>query len=258
MLRSVMSFRTWTVLGPVLLFAFGCGAKKAPETPPSNGTSSEPSSSADSTDSSAAPEDPTGPMAVPMTCHDGASPCTADPKWVKRLCQDVYPALGLYLNGPDSPFTRAYLSRKTKAVNASGGATSGEEWLRFDEQVVLIYHRKPPAGGLQVSGAEGGFDALRWDGSCVTLDGAEVRMEAPPQPLQSNIDWRYLGEDIQDALKAVDSVKGAYIARKKECKGAYSGDVSKECEKRDATLRKAIVDAVQSGQAKLPVPSRRP
>ena len=166
--------------------------------------------------------------------------------------------MALYLNSPASPFSRGYLSRKTKAVNASGGATSGDEWLKFDEQVILVYHRKPAAGGMTVSGAEGGFDAIRWDGSCVTLDGSEVRLEKPPAPLQANIDWRYLGEDVQDALKAVESVRTAYVARKQECKGAYSGDVSKECERKDVALRKAIVTSVQSGEAKIPVPARRP
>ena len=76
--------------------------------------------------------------------------------------------------------------------------------------------------------------------------------------LQANIDWLYLGEDVQDALKAVDVVRDAYVARKQECKGAYSGDVSKECERKDLALKKAIVKAVQNGDAKIPVPERRP
>jgi len=243
------------VLGSFGLLSLACGgAKPAAEAP---APSPEPAAPAASAEASGEDES-AGPVTIPTSCHDGSEPCTADPKWVKRLCQDVYPAVALYLNSPSSPFTRAYLSRKTKAVNASGGATSGEEWLRFDEQVVLVYHRKAALGGMTVSGAEGGFDAVRWDGSCVTLDGSEVRMQKPPEPLQANIDWRYLGEDVQDALKAVDVVRDAYVARKQECKGAYSGDVSKECERKDLALKKAIVKAVQSGDAKIPVPERRP
>lgn len=225
----------------------------APE-PASEAATSEPAAEAEE----ASQEEAVGPVDIPTTCYDGDRPCTADPKWVKRLCQDVYPGVALYLNSPNSPFSRGYMTRKTKAVNASGGATSGDEWLKFDEQVVLLFHRKAAAGGMQVSGAEGGFDAIRWDGSCVTLDGTEVRLDKPPEPLQAHIDWRYLGEDVQDALKAVPAVRDAYVARKQECKGAYSGDVSKECEKKDLALRKAIVKAVQSGEAKLPVPARRP
>lgn len=243
-------------LGPVLCLGCG-GAAKTPEaaSPPSEAARppAEPSAESEATGSSlqAAP-------AIPTTCHDGAEPCTADPKWVKRLCQDVYPAVALYLNQPSVPFTRGYLSRKTKAVNASGGATSGDEWLRFDEQVVLLFHRKAPTGGMQVSGANGGFDAIRWDGSCVTLDSTEVRLEVPPRPLQAAIPWRYLGEDIQDALKEVDSVRQAFTARKQECKGAYSGAVSQKCVALDAALNAEIVRAIQAGEAKLPVPQRRP
>jgi hypothetical protein len=195
---------------------------------------------------------------IPTKCHAGADPCTPDPRWVKKLCQDVYPAVALYLNQPSLPFTKAYLSRKTKAVNASGGATSGDEWLKFDEQVVLLYHRKSQTGGMQVSGANGGFDAMRWDGSCVTLDSTEVRMNVPPKPLHADIPWRYIGDDIQDALKSVDTIKQAYIARKQECKGAFSGSVSKKCVDADAALKAEIVRAIESGDAKLPVPERRP
>jgi hypothetical protein len=239
------------------LLSLSCaGAKPAPTEPESSVEAPVVAPSA--SDESTTDEESAGPIDIPSTCNEGSEPCTADPKWVKRLCQDVYPGVALYLNSPASPFSRGYLSRKTKAVNASGGTTSGDEWLAFDEQVVLVYHRKPAAGGMQVSGAEGGFDAIRWDGSCVTLDGTEVRMQKPPEALYSNIDWRYLGEDVQDALKAVESVRTAYVARKQECKGAYSGSVSKECERKDLALRKAIVKAVQSGEAKIPVPARRP
>lgn len=243
------------LFGSLGLLSFGCGGgKPAAETPaPAPAPAAEPEEAP-----AAADEEATGPFTIPTTCHDGDSPCTADPKWVKHLCQDVYPAVALYLNSPSSPFTRGYLSRKTKAVNASGGATSGDEWLKFDEQVVLLYHRKANLGGMTVSGAEGGFDAIRWDGGCVTLDGSEVRLEKPPEPLYANIDWRYIGEDMQEALKAVPAVRDAYVARKQECKGAYSGEVTKSCEKKDLALRKAIVKAVQSGEAKLPVPARRP
>lgn len=195
---------------------------------------------------------------IPTTCHKGEDPCTPDPAWVKKACQDVYPAVALYLNQPTLPFTKGYLTRKTKAVNASGGATSGEEWLRFDEQVVLLYHRKVAEGGMQVSGAGGGFEAMRWDGSCVTLDSTEVTLSVPPKPVYAHIPWRYLGEDIEDALKEAESVREAYIARKQECKGAFSGAVSKKCVSADERLDREIVNAVETGAAKLPVPERRP
>ena len=83
-------------------------------------------------------------------------------------------------------------------------------------------------------------------------------LQKPPSPKTANIDWRYLGEDVQDALKAVPEVREAYIDRKNECKGAYSGGVSKKCVQKDEVLKKAIILAVQSGAAKLPQPELRP
>lgn len=197
-------------------------------------------------------------MAIPKSCHGSGSACTADPKWVKKLCGDVYPDVALVLFSRDSPFSRGYLTRKTKAVNASGGVTSGSEWLEFDEEVILVYERKGPAGGMQVSGAEGGFDAIRMDGSCVTLDASEVTLRPAPAPKYAHIDFRYLGDDIQEVLKATPNIFSAFTERKKECKGAYSGDVSKKCVQKDEALTVAILHALKSGEVKLPDPAKRP
>jgi hypothetical protein len=177
---------------------------------------------------------------------------------VRKLCADVYPAVALYLFSKQSPFTHGYLSRKTRAVNASGGATSGDEWLAFDEEVVLLHYRQADTGGIQVSGAGGGYEAMRLDGSCVTLGSDEVRLDVPPQPKYAKVPWRYIGDDMQDALREVPAVKEAYIARRKECKGAFSGNVSKQCVQRDEELNNTIIVALTSGEAQLPQPSLRP
>jgi len=177
---------------------------------------------------------------------------------VKKLCQDVYPGVALYLFQSKSPFTHSYLSRKTKAVNASGGATSGSEWLAFDEEVVLLYARIPSSSGIVVSGAEGGYDAMRLDGSCVTLDASEVTMDVPPSPKYTEVPWRYLGDDMEAALLKVPAIKEAYIARRKECKGAFSGEVSAKCVKLDAALNATIVASLKNGVTDLPQPASRP
>ncbi len=247
------------ILGPIVLLSSlsACGGSTPPAEEPVAQTEEEPVAAQPPEAPPAA--EPSGPSAIPKTCHKDGSVCTADPKWVKRMCSEVYPDVALVLFSPESPFTRGYLTRKTKAVNASGGVTSGDEYLAFDEEVVLVYERGgPAAGGMQVSGAEGGYDAVRWDGSCVTLDMSEVTTHKAPSPKRGRIDWRFLGEDMQEALKAVPSVRDAYAARKKECKGAYSGDVSKACVQKDEALMKAIAEAVQSGKATLPEPAKRP
>jgi hypothetical protein len=173
------------------------------------------------------------------------------------LCADLYPDVALYLFRKDSPFSHGYITRKTKAVNASGGVTSGDEWLSFDEEVVVLFERRA-GGGIQVSGAEGGFDALRVDGSCVTLDSTELTFTRPPKAKYASVQWRYLGDDIQEALKANTTVFDTYVARKKECKGAYSGDVSKKCMDLDAKLNAIIIDGLKSGTVSIPEPQKRP
>jgi hypothetical protein len=177
---------------------------------------------------------------------------------VKKLCQDVYPGVALFLFSKASPFTHGYLSRKTKAVNASGGATSGDEWLAFDEEVILLHHRAADLGGMQVSGAGGGYDAMRMDGSCVTLGSDEVRLERPPAPKYATVPWRFIGDDMQEALRKNEKISTLYRERRQECKGAFSGSVSKLCVTKDEQLNRAIIDALTSGTVDVPQPEFRP
>lgn len=233
------------------------GASKAPDAPASEPQSADP-------EDDATPEDPekvveeSGPAAIPASCHREGPVCTADPKWVRKLCSDLYPDVALYLFQKSSPFTHGYITRKTKAVNASGGVTSGDEWLAFDEEVVLLYHRAPNANGIQVSGAEGGYEAIRLDGSCVTLDSNEVTLSVPPKAKYATIAWRYLGDDTVEQLKAHRPIFEAYVARKKECKGAFSGEVSKKCVDLDAKLNQKIVGSLKDGSLILEPPAKRP
>ena len=51
-------------------------------------------------------------------------------------------------------------------------------------------------------------------------------------------------------------MKEAFVARRKECKGATMGEVSKKCVQRDQSLVSAIVDYVRAG-GELPEPNER-
>lgn len=246
----------------VALFLVACGGGTA--------SSPEPNTAASEDDRESVPQSaqiseeresastPNGPLAIPSACHRDEGICTADPKWVKKLCAEAHPDVALVLFSPSSPFTRGYLTGKTKVVSAAGGLASEDEFLAFDEEVVLLIEKRPSASGIQISGDEGGFDAIRWDGSCVSLDASAVTTRKAPNPKRSRIDWRALGEDMQEALKSIPEVRDAFVARKQECKGAYSGEVSKKCVQRDDALMQAIVKAVSSGSADLPVPNKRP
>jgi hypothetical protein len=181
--------------------------------------------------------------------------CSPDPKFVKRLCNGKFPSIGLYLFS-NPAWTRGYLTRRTQAWNASGGA-SDSGWVEFDEEVLILYARVADTGGMQVSGAGGSFDALRWDGSCVTLQSEEVTMSKAPAPKNPPIDFRYLDDDTQEALRKDDKVNAAWLARRKECKGATSGEVSLKCVKADADLTKTVIAFVRGGGT-IPEPKKLP
>ncbi len=243
------------------LLALACGGAPAAEP----ATAATPETSADSATARAAPEaaqaEESAPASgasgegVPTKCFKSGAVCSPDPAFVKRLCNGKYPSVGLYLFS-NSAWTRGYLTRRTQAWNASGGA-SDSGWVEFDEEVLILYARKADTGGMQVSGAGGSYDALRWDGSCVTLQSEEVTMSKAPAPKNPPIDFRYLDDDTQEALRKNDKVNGAWLERRKECKGATSGEVSLKCVKADENLTKTVIGYVRGGGS-IPEPKKLP
>jgi hypothetical protein len=196
-----------------------------------------------------------GGAGVPSKCFKSGAVCSPDPQFVKRICNGKYPSLGLFLFS-NPIWTRGYLTRRTQAWNASGGA-SDSGWVEFDEEVLILYARVADTGGMQVSGAGGSYDALRWDGSCITLQSEEVTMSKAPAPKYPSIDFRYLDDDTQDALRKDDKVNKAWQARRQECKGATSGDVSLKCVKADDNLTKTVVTFIRGGGT-IPEPKKLP
>jgi hypothetical protein len=203
-----------------------------------------------------AESDEDGPSAIPTECGSKGDVCTPTRAYVEKLCQDVYPGVALVLFRDGSPWTRGYMTRKTEAWNATGGA-SVSGWLEFDEEVLILEHRKVKAGGMQVSGAGGGYQALRWNGACVTLQGEEVTLNRPPQPKHAPIEWKWLEGPIRDAMKEDDAINETDRERRKECKGVTMGDVSDKCIKATDRLMDLVVKYVNDG-GKLPVPEKRP
>ena len=172
------------------------------------------------------------------------------------MCNAGSPSLALYLFGNGFGYTRGYLTRKTQAWNAAGGA-SDNSFLEFDEEVLLLVERGGDAGGMQVSGAGGGYEALRWNGLCVTLAKEEVTLEKPPAAKTAKVEWRFLDDNVQAALREDPTINAAVSKRRQECKGAVSGDVSLTCVKADDRLTQVLVDYLRKG-GKVPVPSKLP
>jgi hypothetical protein len=201
------------------------------------------------------PAEPTAAK-IPTACASESDGVCSMPKaFISRLCAATYPNLALVLFGHGTPWTHGYLTRKTQAWNAEGGA-SVQDFLEFDEEVLILAARMPPKGGMQVSGA-GGYQAFRWSGSCVTLASEEVTMKRPPSPKHPRIEWKYLEDGMRDALRKDSKVDGAASALKRECHGVSSGDVSKKCVEADGKIGDAIVEYVED-TGTLPEPAKLP
>ncbi|HTQ08134.1 MAG TPA: hypothetical protein VMI54_29975 [Polyangiaceae bacterium] len=242
------------------LLTAACGGSKPPAEAPAAAPEKPAATPAtDSDPPSAAPEAPasTAGSALPKECAKKSSTCVPPRPFVEKLCSGSYPSVALYLFANKSPWARGYLKGRTKAWNASGGA-SDNTWLEFDEEVLVLAVRKADLGGMQVSGGGGAsYDALRWDGSCVTLSGDEMTLDKPPAPKNSRVEWRFLDDNVQAALRADATVNDAYLSRRKECKGATSGEVSGKCVKADDRLSAEVVKYIRSGGA-LPEPTKVP
>lgn len=246
------------------LTTVACAGSTAPAEAPSSSPASaaapadaRPESAADAAPASGAGAsggDASG-ASVPRKCFKSGNICSPDPAFVKRLCGGKFPSLGLYLFS-NPAWTRGYLTRRTQAWNASGGA-SDSGWVEFDEEVLILYARVPDAGGMQVSGAGGSYDALRWDGSCVTLQSEEVTLTRAPAPKFPSIDFRYLDDDTQEALRQDAKINKAWQSRRQECKGATSGDVSMKCVKADEALTRSVIGYVRGGGS-VPEPKKLP
>jgi hypothetical protein len=169
---------------------------------------------------------------------------------VNRICrvQESHVAFALFSKG--SPWTRAYLTRDADAWYASGGASARGK-VMFDEEVIIL--RKRAAGGI-VQGQGGGYDVVRWDGSCASLQAEEVTMKKPPKAKHPPIGWKNVESKTRDALLTDAKVMALFEKRRKECKGANTGDVSLACVKADAALDAGIVEFVRGGGA-VPTPT---
>jgi hypothetical protein len=112
-------------------------------------------------------------------------------------------------------------------------------------------------GGMEVSGASGGFEVLRWDGSCVTLQAGELTTDPMPKLHNARIVWNSVEVDTREALREDEKVNEAYRKHRKECKGVSMGDVTDKCVVADKELNVAIVAYVRDG-GKLPEPHKLP
>lgn len=203
-------------------------------------------------------ETPAPPKELPAACEKTSEGLCLPPRaFVKRLCQDAYPGTAIRLFEKSSPFTRGYVRVKSmRPVNTLGGP-AGESDLTFGEEVLILTRTGGgAASGMQMSGM-GGYDVLRWDGTCATLADGELARYAPITPRHAPFAWQYIDTNIQQALLENQGIDLARKTQRKHCQGAALGRRSAPCIEADAKLNERIVIAVRTGMT-LPAPDRIP
>lgn len=192
-------------------------------------------------------------LPLPDDCGaESGDSCLPAADWGEALCQGVYPEVALYMLRGGTPWQRLYMTARMQPFNASGGVSVLDGLLEPGEELIALRR----LGSSSVSRTEG-YEALRWDGSCVTLHDGEFTFDSPPRVRHAHVTWPELGDAIQRVLRDDEDVDTAFRVRRKECKGAYFGPVSDKCVVRDQQFVEAIVNYVRSGP-ELPAPRRRP
>jgi hypothetical protein len=186
---------------------------------------------------------------LPTECSSTGDLCLPPRAFVQRLCQGASTVVAFHLLKKDTPFSRGFVrARKVPPVNALGGPSS-DATLEFGEEVLILTHTDDGAPGkMQVSGM-GGYDVLRWDGTCANLADGELALRAPVPAKHAPIEWRYIDENVQDALLKDDGIRDARKQQRQHCHGVTLGSRSPQCVAADARLEDRIFSVVRGGFA---------
>ncbi len=193
-------------------------------------------------------------------CNPHGEDCLPPSQWVDKLCGGVHPEVALHMFRGGSPWKRVYSRYRAPAFNgSSGGVSLSDERVEKGEELIALRHNTgsgSSSAGEMTVGDTAGYDLLRWNGSCGTMHEGEYSAKQPRRLEHARVEWRWLGDGIQSALQSDGTIKEAYVARRKECKGATMGRVTKKCVEREDSLVAAIVDYVRAG-GPLPEPSEQ-
>jgi hypothetical protein len=224
-----------------------------------DGLAEEAEASANSPTTAAPPgasaDAPAAQGALPSECKLVDGLCLPPRDFVRRLCQGAFTGVAFHLLEKRSPFSRGYIRvREVHAVNALGGPSSDAKLLFGEEVLILTRTSDGGSGQMQVSGM-GGYDVLRWDGTCANLADGELALRPPVTPRAAPLEWRYIDANIQEALLQDDAVKGARQQQRKHCHGVTLGTRSAACVKADEQLNARILLAVRGGMTLPPLAS---
>jgi hypothetical protein len=246
----------------LLLIVSACGSHEAPpaQSPAVRSARAEESIEKDSPDADSLDKGDFAANASRIpSCDPDAEECLPPTGWVEKLCSGVHPEVALHMFRGGSPWKRLYSRARAPAYNAAGGPSLSDERVEKGEELIALRRNSDGIGASaskMTVGDTAGYDLLRWNGSCVTLQDGEYSTKAPRRREHARVEWRWLGDAVRSALTSDGTVKEAYVARRKECRGATLGRVTKKCVEREHSLVSAIVEYVRAG-GELPDPNER-
>lgn len=236
----------------LLVLVLACGSQEV--SPPRSAADAD-GADADEADASARMAEMAPRSPIP-DCNSDGEECMPPARWVDKLCSGVHPEVALHMFRGGSPWKRMYSRHRAPAYNGAGDRSLSDERVEKGEELIALRRNEDSALGQMSVGDTAGYDFLRWNGSCVTLQDGEYSTKPPRRRQHARVEWKWLGDAVLSALTNDGTVKEAYVARRKECKGATLGRVTKKCVERESSLVTAIVDYVRSG-GPLPQPSER-
>ena len=184
---------------------------------------------------------------LPSKCENAANDpiCTPPRAFVDKACQRPFsPETALMMFQKDSPWTRVYINHDMDVWFA--GAHSTKSKVAGNEEVIVLSHSASRTG---IKVGSGGFDVMRWNGDCISVNPEEVSMKTPRRPTRANVPWKILDAKVRDALLADTEVSAAEAARRKACKeDILHGTTSAKCTKATDALSSAIEDAIGQGR----------
>lgn len=185
-------FRSRAALAVVSLWLGACKtATPPPEAPKPAVEVAEPTPAS-------APAEESASARVPTQCDVEEPFCVPAASFAEDVCRGQHAELALHFFGPKTPWKRAYVLRAFKAWHV--GSRSDLRELRAGEEVILLTGGgKGSAGGIQ-DAAGRGFDALRWDGTCVSLMEDELSFHKPVGAVPANIDMKALMPEFRSVL----------------------------------------------------------
>lgn len=191
---------------------------------------------------------------LPSKCDISTDPklCLPPAAFARALCAGEYADVALAMFSKGAPWTRAFTVHDVHAWNVTSARSHRSKLTRDEEVLVLAKHEANQAGGMMIVNAQPTFDALRWDGTCVSLDGSELTLRRPASPKSAPLVWSHLGGESRHALLAMPKIRAAEITRNRTC-GSPDKTAAAKCDAADRNFGMSIVDAIRQGAA-MPTP----